>query len=72
MAGKLTVGIDGMTCGHCKKTLEGGISEIDGVQSVIVELETKQAVIELTGEVDALSDQINDTIEELGYEVRAI
>tara|TARA_B110000908_G_C10172468_1_gene411570 strand:- start:941 stop:1147 length:207 start_codon:yes stop_codon:yes gene_type:complete len=43
---KAVINIDGMTCGHCVKSVEKIISDIKGVISVEVSLDSASAVIE--------------------------
>lgn len=43
---KTVINIDGMTCGHCVKSVEKIISDIKGVISVEVSLDSASAVIE--------------------------
>jgi copper chaperone CopZ len=41
-----TVTIPAINCGHCVLTVENEVSEINGVQSVSVDQDSKQAIIE--------------------------
>lgn len=64
-----TILIEGMSCGHCVKAVEGALKELDGVKSVVVDLEGKKAVVE----GDNLDDnKIKEAIDEAGYEVTQI
>ncbi|MGI6705667.1 MAG: heavy-metal-associated domain-containing protein [Clostridia bacterium] len=58
--------IEGMTCNHCAKHVEDALKEIDGVQSVKVDLKGKFAVIESAKPIEDAS--IKATIEDAGYE----
>lgn len=62
--------IEGMTCGHCVKHVKEALSELEGVTGVDVNLETKTAVLEATGDVS--DEDINATIDDVGYEVVGI
>ncbi len=44
--------VDGMMCGHCKARVEKILGGLSGVKSVVVELENKRAVMEVTSEFD--------------------
>lgn len=63
-----TLQVQGMTCGHCKKAVEGAVKELDGVSSAEVNLEA--------GSVDVAYDEskvnvesMKEAIEEQGYDV---
>lgn len=62
---KLTMEIEGMSCGHCKKALETAISQLAGVRSVTVDLDKNLATIDV--EDEGLKDKIRETIIEAGY-----
>ena len=62
------VHIEGMTCQHCVMNVKKGISSLDGVTEVDVNLEAKTARV--TGVVDV--DKVNAMIKELGYKVKGI
>lgn len=57
--------IEGMSCKHCVAHVEEALKELDGVQSVRVNLEGKTASIELTHEVD--EEKLKAAIDEAGY-----
>lgn len=55
---KKIISIEGMMCNHCKKNVEKILGELDGVESVVVDLEAKSATVELSKEIsDALLTQ---------------
>ncbi len=54
-----------MSCGHCEKTVTEAISSIAGVESVQVDLETKQVIVEGEGLDDAA---LRAAIVQAGYE----
>lgn len=62
---KLTMEIEGMSCGHCKKALETAIGQLEGVRSVTVDLDKNLATIDV--EDEGLKDKIRETIVEAGY-----
>ena len=63
-----TVNIEGMSCNHCKMTVEKALGTIDGVTNVDVSWENKNAVIESTKEIS--NDVIKQVIDEAGFEVK--
>lgn len=65
-----TVSIEGMSCNHCKMTVEKALKGIDGVQDVEVSLENKNAVIKSDKEIS--DSDIKNAIEDAGYEVVGI
>jgi uncharacterized membrane protein YraQ (UPF0718 family)/copper chaperone CopZ len=65
--GILLINVNGMTCNHCKNNVEKGVSEIEGVDEVHVDLANKE--VKIQGENLQL-DQIKEKIESLGYECK--
>ena len=65
-----TVSIEGMQCNHCKMSVEKALKELDGVLSVEVSLENKQAKIESQKEIS--NDDIKEKIIDAGFEVKEI
>ncbi|GAP39281.1 heavy metal translocating P-type ATPase [Flexilinea flocculi] len=61
-----TIQIDGMSCAHCKARVENALQKVDGVSSVVVDLETKSADLELSKAVD--NKILTDAITDAGYE----
>ncbi|EFS02781.1 mercuric-ion-binding periplasmic protein MerP [Listeria seeligeri FSL S4-171] len=65
---KLTLKIEGMTCGHCEARLTKALAEVDGVTDAKVSLEEGTATVEFeTGKVT--EDSLIDAVEDAGYEV---
>lgn len=62
--------IEGMSCGHCVLHTEEALKGICGVKSVKVDLEGKNAVVELAHSVD--DEKFKAAIDEAGYEVVGI
>ncbi len=60
-----TFKVTGMTCGHCKSKVEKFVGELEGVKSVIVNLEDGQVVIK--GDVNRA--EVISVIEKLGYSI---
>ena len=61
-----TYTVSGMTCGHCVASVEEEISEVDGVESVDVDLASGRVTVAGAGVTD---DQIRAAVGEAGYEV---
>ena len=53
------------TCGHCKKTIEGAVSGLEGVRTVELDLESKTLSVEHDETV--LPDALTDVISAAGY-----
>lgn len=65
---KKTIKIEGMSCGHCTSAITKALSALNGVSNAVVNLEKKQASVELSG--DSVSDvMLKEAVEEAGYEV---
>lgn len=65
---KLTIGIDGMTCGGCVLSVEKALGRVPGVKKVTVSLERKEAEVEGDGLDKAI---LANAVEDAGYDVRA-
>jgi len=57
--------VDGMTCNHCKASVEKNIGAIEGIDEVSVDLATK--TVKLKGDTINL-DTVKQTIGDIGYE----
>lgn len=65
-----TIQIEGMSCNHCKMTVEKALKSIDGVAKVEVSLENKNALIKSNREIE--NDVIKNIINEVGFTVKEI
>lgn len=63
-----TLKIEGMMCKHCVMHVEEALKKVDGVTSVKVSLENKNAVVELSKDVD--DSTFKEVIEKAGYEMK--
>ncbi|MBN2893805.1 MAG: permease [Bacteroidales bacterium] len=63
----ITVKVEGMTCNHCKMTVEKNISKIEGISEVIAD-PIKSTVVISGEEIDL--DKIKELVNELGYEYK--
>ncbi|WP_414050826.1 copper chaperone CopZ [Macrococcus animalis] len=59
--------VEGMTCDHCKKAVEGAVSELGGVKSAAVDLEAANVTVD--HEETVTVDAMKEAIEEQGYDV---
>ena len=63
-----TLVVPEISCGHCKQSIEGAVSQLAGVASVEVEIEPRR--VHLAYDEAAVDlEQIKAAIEEAGYEV---
>lgn len=58
--------VPGMTCEHCRQAVSTEISKLPGVDSVLVDLESKR--VEVSGH-DLDDTALRAAIDEAGYEV---
>ncbi|MCH1624405.1 copper chaperone CopZ [Fredinandcohnia quinoae] len=64
----VTLNVQGMSCGHCVKAVEGSVGELEGVNQVNVKLD--EALVEVAFNESKVSlDKIKETIEDQGYDV---
>lgn len=65
-----TLKVQGMTCGHCKMSVEGALKKLDGVSAAEVDLEA--GTVDVTfDEAKVTVDAMKEAIEEQGYDVEA-
>jgi copper chaperone CopZ len=63
---ELRYSVPGMSCEHCKTAITTEVSAVDGVQTVKVDLDTKQVAVR----GNDLDDQaVRAAIDEAGYDV---
>ena len=68
---KVTLNVEGMSCGHCVKAVEGSVGALNGVSTVKVDLENKKVDVEFNQDEVTLN-AIKETIDDQGYEVKVI
>ena len=66
---KVTLNVEGMSCGHCVKAVEGSVGALNGVSTVKVDLENKKVDVEFNQDEVTLN-VIKETIDDQGYEVK--
>ncbi|MBM7634024.1 copper chaperone CopZ [Geomicrobium sediminis] len=65
---KMTLNVQGMSCGHCVQSIEGNVSELTGVDHVKVHL--SEGNVDVTFDPDKVDlNEITEVIEEQGYDV---
>lgn len=57
----------GMMCEGCENRVKNVVKDIEGVKSVIANYKTGEVIVSTDGNV--LKQSIEDTIEEIGYEI---
>lgn len=63
-----TLSVPEISCGHCKSSIEGAVSPLDGVDKVEVHIEARTVDLDYDGS-DATFDAVVAAIEEQGYDV---
>ncbi|CAD2080141.1 copper chaperone CopZ [Jeotgalicoccus coquinae] len=66
---KTVIDVEGMTCGHCKSSVEGALHNLDGVSTAEVNLEKNNVTVEYN---DTIIDRgkMTAAIEDQGYDVK--
>ncbi len=63
-----TFDIPSISCGHCKAAIEGEVARVGGVQSVVVDIDGRTAVV--VGDADEAA--LRAAIDEAGYDVAGV
>ncbi len=66
---KVTLNVQGMSCDHCVKAVEGSVGTLNGVKSVKVNLKDATVAVEFNPQ-DVSLDKIKETIDDQGYDVK--
>ncbi|XP_072040738.1 copper-transporting ATPase 1-like [Amphiura filiformis] len=67
----VVIGIEGMTCNSCVKSIEGRLSDHGGVKSIKVSLEDKNGTIEYYPN-RVTAEQLRDAVDDMGFEAALI
>lgn len=67
---KKTLRIEGMSCNHCVMNVKNTLLEIEGVVDVIVNLNSKTAVVTSKQDIDI--SKLEKVIDEAGYKLTSI
>ena len=65
---EITLSVPEIHCGHCKASIEGAVSALDGVNSAEVAIDAHTVDVAFDGD-DATRAAIVEAIEEQGYAV---
>ena len=60
--------VEGMTCGHCVETVTQAVNVLDGVNQVLVDLESKQVSVDFDDNRTNI-EAVTSKIVEAGFEV---
>jgi copper chaperone len=63
-----TLKVQGMTCGHCKASVEGALQELTGVTKAEVNLEEGTVSVSYD-ESDVTIEGMHEAVEEQGYDI---
>ncbi|MFY4776653.1 copper chaperone CopZ [Metabacillus sp. RGM 3146] len=63
-----TLKVNGMSCAHCVKAVEGSVGKLAGVASVKVHLEAGKVDVKYDADQVSLNE-IKEAIDDQGYEV---
>ena len=66
----VTYNVPAMHCGHCTHTIEMEIGELQGVQNVKADLDTKK--VEITFDTPASEEKIKALLAEIEYPVEGL
>ncbi|MER2262118.1 MAG: copper chaperone CopZ [Psychrobacillus sp.] len=69
MLNQVTLEVKGMSCGHCVKSVETSVGNLDGVEQVKVYLESGKVDVSFEEDKVTLA-KIKDTIDDQGYDVQ--
>ena len=64
----VVLNVQGMSCGHCVKAIEGSVGELQGINEVKVDLGTSQVIVAFD-ESKVTVGAIKEVIENQGYDV---
>lgn len=64
----LVLNVEGMTCNHCKQSVEKAVGAISGVEAVEVVLADKKVNVTLDPSLVSV-DTLKNTIEDIGFDV---
>ena len=64
----VTIKVEGMSCQHCVNSIEGSVGKLEGVSTVMVDLDRGTVSIDFDPE-KVTKDKMKDAIEDQGYDV---
>ena len=63
-----TLNVQGMTCGHCKMSVENALNNLEGVQTAEVNLDAGNVAVTYD-EAKVNQEAMKEAIEDQGYDV---
>lgn len=66
---ELTMKVEGMTCDHCEMSIQKGVSELPGIESVVANFEDSTTMVRFNPSLTS-EDKIKEAIEKRGYQVK--
>ncbi|WP_282856887.1 heavy-metal-associated domain-containing protein [Pseudoclavibacter helvolus] len=57
--------VTGMTCGHCESSIREEVTEVSGVENIVVSAQTGQLIV--SGATDLDDAKVLAAVEEAGY-----
>ncbi|MBM7570564.1 copper chaperone CopZ [Aquibacillus albus] len=63
-----TLDVKGMSCGHCVNAVESSVNELDGIETVNVDLSANKVTVSFDDSKVQL-EKVKEAIEEAGYDV---
>jgi len=67
---KMIIQIDGMHCDHCAKSVQDGLSQIDSIKGVKVDLNKKCVILSYKDSVDL--KKVEQVIQDLGFTYKGV
>ena len=64
-----TIQVEGMTCGHCKSSVEGALKKLNGVTKAEANIETGEVNVTFDDKKVKLAE-MKEAIEDQGYDVK--
>ena len=61
--------VDGMSCDHCRNTIESALAKINGVRSAEVDLDKNEVRVDYDDNKVSMKE-MKDAIEDQGYDVK--
>jgi len=65
---KTTLHVNGMTCAHCEAAVKGALEDLEGIQSVEVNLDAGEVDVTFE-EAKVTIDDMKNAVEDQGYDV---
>lgn len=62
-----TIKVEGMTCKHCKASVEGALQGLKGVNKAEVNLDENEVTVDFS-ESEVTVQKMKDEIEEIGFD----